>query len=83
MVVGQNGSVEEVNHYYPFGGTFRLHLSSLTSTTVRNWIDKVVLTGMIMGPRHYDVALGRWHVVDPMARDIICGLRMRIAWEIR
>ena len=42
VVVGQNGNVEEVNHYYPFGGTFlRLHLSSLTSIMGRSWIEKV------------------------------------------
>ena len=48
--LGYISLVDGKYHYYPFGGTFlRLHLSSLTSITGRSWIDKVVLTGMIMG----------------------------------
>ena len=68
VVVDQNGSVEEVNHYYPFGGTFALTSSvqpykyngkELDRQGGLDWYD--------YGARHYDAALGRWHVVDPLA----------------
>ena len=68
VVVGQNGSVEEVNHYYPFGGTF----ASTSSVQPYKYNGKELdrqggLDWYDYGARHYDVALGRWHVVDPMA----------------
>ena len=68
VVVGQNGSVEEVNHYYPFGGTF----ASTSSVQLYKYNGKELdrkggLDWYDYGARHYDVALGRWHVVDPMA----------------
>ena len=68
VVVGQNGSVEEVNHYNPFGGTF----ASTSSVQPYKYNGKELdrqggLDWYDYGARHYDVALGRWHVVDPMA----------------
>ena len=68
VVVGQNGSVEEVNHYYPFGGTF----ASTSSVQPYKYNGKELdrqggLDWYDYGARHYDAALGRWHVVDPMA----------------
>ena len=70
VVVGQNGSVEEVNHYYPFGGTF----ASTSSVQPYKYNGKELdrqggLDWYDYGARHYDVALGRWHVVDPMAEE--------------
>lgn len=67
MVADQNGKVEEVNHYYPFGGTFAATSSvqpykyngkELDRSNGLNWYD--------YGARHYDAAIGRWHAVDPM-----------------
>ena len=65
VVVNSSGSVVETNHYYPFGGLFAANGSvqdykyngkELDDKT--KWYD--------YGARHYDAALGRWHVVDPM-----------------
>ena len=64
-VVNSSGTVQETNHYYPFGGLFATNGSvqdykyngkELDDKT--KWYD--------YGARHYDAALGRWHVVDPM-----------------
>ncbi|WP_270439480.1 RHS repeat-associated core domain-containing protein, partial [Bacteroides bouchesdurhonensis] len=64
----QNGNVEEVNHYYPFGGIFantasiqsyKYNGKELDTKNGLNWYD--------YGARHYDAAIGRWQVVDPMA----------------
>lgn len=68
IVVDQNGTVEEVNHYYPFGGVFANSTSvqpykyngkELDRSNGLDWYD--------YGARHYDAAIGRWHAVDPMA----------------
>ena len=69
VVVDQSGNVEEVNHYYPYGmsfaeGTFadkqpyKYNGRELDRKNGLDWYD--------YGARMYDVALGRWHVVDPM-----------------
>ena len=68
VVLDQNGSVEEVNHYYPFGGTF----ASTSSVQPYKYNGKELdrqggLDWYDYGARHYDAAIGRWHVVDPMA----------------
>ena len=68
VVINSSGSVVETNHYYPFGGLFS------TSTNVQPYkyngkeLDtKKGLNLYDYGARHYDAALGRWHVVDPLA----------------
>ena len=68
VVVSSGGTVAEVNHYYPFGGVFassgnvqpyKYNGKELDTKKDLNWYD--------YGARHYDAALGRWFVVDPLA----------------
>ena len=71
VVADRNGKVEEVNHYYPFGGTFanngnvqpyKYNGKELDTRKGLNWYD--------YGARHYDPTIGRWHVQDPMAENL-------------
>ncbi|WP_306308329.1 JAB-like toxin 1 domain-containing protein [Bacteroides faecalis] len=66
VVVDKDGKVEEVNHYYPFGGLFA------NSTNIQPYkyngkeLDRVNgLDWLDYGARQYDPTIGRWHVVDP------------------
>ena len=68
VVIDPSGTVEEVNHYYPFGGTFagtnsiqpyKYNGKELDARKGLNWYD--------YGARHYDAALGRFTTVDPLA----------------
>ena len=65
VVISQSGTVEETNHYYPFGGAFastsnvqpyKYNGKELDSKKGLNWYD--------YGARHYDAALGRCHTND-------------------
>ena len=67
VVINSSGTVQEVNHYYPFGGVFststnvqpyKYNGKELDSKNGLNWYD--------YGARHYDAILGRWFVVDPL-----------------
>ena len=66
VVIDQNGTVEETNHYYPFGGVFanstnvqpyKYNGKELDTKKGLNWYD--------YGARHYDAAVGRFATVDP------------------
>ena len=68
VVLNQNGTVEEVNHYYPFGGLFasstnvqpyKYNGKELDTENGLNWYD--------YGARMYDPALGRFTTVDRYA----------------
>ena len=69
VVVDEDGKVEEVNDYYPFGG---LMASSVGSVQPYKYNGKELdrkggLDWYDYGARQYDAALGRWHSVDPLA----------------
>ena len=68
VVLNESGNVEEVNHYYPFGGLYA------NSTNVQpykyNGKELDVRKGLNWyeyGESQYDAVLGRWHAVDPLA----------------
>ena len=70
VVINQSGTVEEANHYYPFGGVFastgntqpyRYNGKELDAKKGLNWYD--------YGVRMYDAALGRFATVDPSAEN--------------
>ena len=67
VVADETGKIDEVNDYYPFGGLmsnacnnvqpYKYNSKELDRKGGLNWYD--------YGARYYDVALGRWHAVDP------------------
>ena len=66
VLVNKNGGVEEINHYYPFGGIFaseenvqpyKYNGKELDTKKGLNWYD--------YGARQYDAALGIFTTVDP------------------
>ena len=68
VVINSSGTVQETNHYYPFGGVFastgnvqpyKYNGKELDTKKGLNWYD--------YGARHYDATLGRWLAVDPLA----------------
>jgi RHS repeat-associated core domain protein len=70
MVVNTNGEVEQVNHYYAFGGLMGESTGGDTQTYKYNGKELDCINGLDWydyGARNYDAALGRWHVVDPLA----------------
>lgn len=70
MVVNANGEVEQVNHYYAFGGLMGESTGGDTQTYKYNGKELDRINGLDWydyGARNYDAALGRWHVVDPLA----------------
>ena len=68
VLVNKNGGVEEINHYYPFGGIFaseenvqpyKYNGKELDTKKGLNWYD--------YGARRYDAALGRFTTTDRFA----------------
>ena len=72
VVVSQSGSVEQTNHYYPYGALFaestngdeqrfKYNGKELDRKFGLNWYDH--------GARHNDAAIGRWQSMDPMTEE--------------
>ena len=68
VVINQSGTVEQTNHYYPYGGTFaststgqpyKYNGKEYDTHAGLNWYD--------YGARHYDPAIARWITQDPLA----------------
>ena len=72
VVLSQNGTVEQVNHYYPFGGLFGESTGGATQPYKYNGKELDRMHGLDLfdyGARHYDATLGRWFTVDPMGEE--------------
>ena len=70
VVASADGTLEETNHYYPFGALFgesagssrqryKYNGKELERLLALDWYD--------YGARWYDPVLARWHTVDPLA----------------
>ena len=70
VVVAENDSIVQTNHYYPYGALFaestngdvqrfKYNGKELDRNFGLNWYDH--------GARHNDAAIGRWHSMDPLA----------------
>ena len=70
VVINQTGTVEQINHYYPFGGLFEVNTATSGIQSYKyngKELDRMHgLDWYDYGARMYDATLGRWHVVDPM-----------------
>ena len=71
LVMNENGAIEQVSHYYPFGGLMG-ESQDITSTQRYKYNGKELdrmhgLDWYDYGARHYDASIGRWMCVDPMA----------------
>ncbi len=70
VVLNQSGAVEQVNHYYPFGGLFGEGVQTENQPYRYNGKELDRELGLDMydyGARHYDAAIGRWLTVDLLA----------------
>mgnify|MGYP000877081357 CR=1 FL=1 len=70
VVINQSGTVEQVNHYYPFGGLMGESTAGGVQPYKYNGKELDRMHGLDLfdyGARHYDAAIGRWHTVDPLA----------------
>src|SRR5690554_6675509 len=70
VVINQSGTVEQVNHYYPFGGLFGEGMQDSNQPYKYNGKEFDNLLGLNMydyGARHYDPYTGEWITIDPLA----------------
>ncbi len=70
VVLNQDGTVEQVNHYYPFGGLMGESTAGGVQPYKYNGKELDRMHGLDLfdyGARHYDAAIGRWWTMDPLA----------------
>ena len=70
VVFNQSGTIEQTNHYYPFGMTFGEGTENSDNRYKYNGKELDRMHGLDLydyGARHYDAAIGRWGVIDPLA----------------
>ena len=70
VVLSQSGTMEQVNHYYPFGGLFGEGLQASNQPYRYNGkeLDRQLNLDLYdYGARHYDAALAKWLIPDPLA----------------
>ncbi len=74
VVQNEDGTPEQVSHYYPYGNTFGPHNGNEVNPTLQQYkfngkeLDPVHGLGLYdYGARMYDPLVGRWTSVDPMA----------------
>jgi len=70
VVFNQNGTIEQTNHHYPFGMTFGEEINNSDQRYKYNGKELDRMHGLDLydyGARHYDAAIGRWGVIDPLA----------------
>jgi len=70
VVCNASGTVEQVNHYYPFGGLYGQSTNGDTQRFKYNGKELDRMHGLDLydyEARHYDAAIGRFTTVDPMA----------------
>ena len=69
VVCNASGTVEQVNHYYPFGGLYGQSTNGDTQRFKYNGKELDRMHGLDLydyGARHYDAAIGRFTTVDPL-----------------
>ena len=70
VVIDEHGQVEQMNHYYAFGGLMGESTGGGTQSYKYNGKELDRMHGLDWydyGARHYDAVLGRWMCVDPLA----------------
>ena len=69
VVVDENATVKQVNHYYPYGALFAESTNGNVQPYKYNGKELDRMHGLDWydhGARHNDAAIGRWHVMDPL-----------------
>ena len=72
VVCNASGTVEQVNHYYPFGGLYGQSTNGDTQRFKYNGKELDRMHGLDLydySARHYDAAIGRFTTVDPLAEE--------------